>query len=400
MINQVSQLTDKANTFCFVAYEEVKNSKSILVAGNEFQFTHEKGKFRYWHCKYKRTNPRTCDAVCRQEIRTKDRKRVELVKIHNDTTNSPCPYVSGITDKVLIKLQYQKHTDENEVLKRIQMLLEENPSWDMADLKVNAYKLEIDITKISTAKLKSKIRQHKRANRHKGFNAVLENPKTRSGSVLLRECCQTNVNVLGSEMTFRYIIWASPTQLCRLRSTEHWYIDGTFRICPNPFNQLLIIMCKDPMTNTASPDCFMLINSKTGNSYRKVFDSFRALLTCYDKVQLKLKSATVDFEQGLHLGFNQAFHGVRLIGCLFHFKQALHRQAAKLGLKKKRFMDSTQRTIVQLGNMCWQDNPLLHLKRLKQKLKLSSQAKLINYVHRTWSKKYVELQKDQPRIPG
>ena len=382
----IHKVNNNSADSCFVYYEAVKNSNNILVAGNEFQFTHNHGNYRYWHCRYRRTNPKTCGATCRQEIDTKSPQKVEFIKKHNDAGDSLCPYVSGITDKILIKLQYQKHTDENDALKKIQALLEENPSWDMTDLKSNIHKLGIDISSISTTKIDSKLREHKRMNRQKGFNAVLESPKTKSGATYLRECCQSNINVLGSEAAIKYIIWASPAQLLRLRSSEHWYIDGTFRICPDSFTQLLIIMCRDPVTNTPSPDCYILVNSKTTNSYTKVFRGLEALLTCYNKVELKLKSATADFEQGLHLGLLNVFPKIRLIGCLFHFKQALHRRAAKLGLKKKKYMHDTQRTIEQISRMCWQDSPLTHLKGLKQRIKLKLQVKLINYVQRTWSK--------------
>jgi len=48
-----------------------------------------------------------------------------------------------------------------------------------------------------------------------------------------------------------------------------------------------------------------------------------------------LEYATVDFEEGLMKAISSVFPEVRLIGCLFHFKQAIWRTASNMGLKSK-----------------------------------------------------------------
>ena len=96
-------------------------------------------------------------------------------------------------------------------------------------------------------------------------------------------------------------------------------------------------MSRDAITNTASPGCYILTNSKRAISYNKIFESVKNLLSCRGQTDLKLKSATGDFERGLHKGFQQSFPGVDLVGCLFQFKQALNRYASKIGLRKNKF---------------------------------------------------------------
>ena len=58
------------------------------------------------------------------------------------------------------------------------------------------------------------------------------------------------------------MVWTSPSQIARLNTSEHWYIDSTFRVCPKPDSQLLIIMSRDAVFNTTSPGCYVLTNSK------------------------------------------------------------------------------------------------------------------------------------------
>ena len=109
-------------------------------------------------------------------------------------------------------------------------------------------------------------------------------------------------------------------------------------------------MSKDPISNTPSPECYILTNSKKSVNYEKIFQSVKNIITCQNKIALSLEYATMDFEKGLHVGFLNVFENVSLIGCLFHFRQALHRYAAKVGLKRKKHKDETLKVIQGLGN--------------------------------------------------
>ena len=82
-----------------------------------------------------------------------------------------------LTKLSLIKTQFAQQTAENEILQKIGKLLDENPTWDLLDLKANASKFNIDLELIPTAKLNSKLRDHKKKFGYKGFNAVFENKK-------------------------------------------------------------------------------------------------------------------------------------------------------------------------------------------------------------------------------
>lgn len=190
-----------------------------------------------YYCKYKKDKPNNCKASCRQHINSKNQKEVELLKAHSSSENVKdcCPYVSGVTEASQIKAQFTQQTAEHETLTKVEKLLEANPTWDLLDLKANAYKYNIQLEHLSTNKLNNKLREHKNKFGYKGLNAVFENKKTKQGTVMLREYCEYNINVMGEEVCCKYIIWSSPAQISRLRASEHWYVDGTFRICPDTF---------------------------------------------------------------------------------------------------------------------------------------------------------------------
>jgi len=109
-------------------------------------------------------------------------------------------------------------------------------------------------------------------------------------------------------------------------------------------------------------------NSRIAPAYEKMFQTIRILVTNQGALNINPKTCTVGFEKGLHKGFSRVFPEVQLIGCLFHFKQALHRFAAKKGLKKAKYYQLTRRVIAATGRICWLKKPVKHLNQLEKKL--------------------------------
>ena len=120
--------------------------------------------------------------------------------------------------------------------------------------------------------------KHRKEHRRNTTEAIMASQRSKAGDVFLREHCQYNTNIQGVGKIFIYAIWASLSQLSRLRSSCHWYIDETFRICPVPFNQFLIIIRRHGISNTPSPCCYILTSSKTA---KKAID--RIASTCWAK---------------------------------------------------------------------------------------------------------------------
>ena len=68
----------------------------------------------------------------------------------------------------------------------------------------------------------------------------------------------------------------------------------------------------------------------------------------------------MDFETAMHAAWAFVFgESCQLVGCLFHFKQALWRRAQKLGLVAKEvnggYWNETRKLIKQIGYLCFEN---------------------------------------------
>ena len=94
------------------------------------------------------------------------------------------------------------------------------------------------------------------------------------------------------------------------------YIDGTFRIVPNPFYQCLIVIVFDVQTEIYVAIVYVLMTSKTESLY------WHALHWIIVASNWKLDpfSVTCNFEKALHNAARLQFADSLLNGCLFHWK--------------------------------------------------------------------------------
>jgi MULE transposase domain len=97
------------------------------------------------------------------------------------------------------------------------------------------------------------------------------------------------------------------------------YADGTFSITPLDFKQLFIIIAD--IEGRPRPLAFVLMNSKTKSLYRHVFSFMhRAFGIMPGQVML-------DFEQSSRKAASEVWREASIVGCNFHFCQALKRNA-------------------------------------------------------------------------
>ena len=59
-------------------------------------------------------------------------------------------------------------------------------------------------------------------------------------------------------------------------------------------------------------------------------------MTKYNSIEIKLETITVDFETALINALREIFKNIKIIGCYFHYMQALDRNARKLGFYKRK----------------------------------------------------------------
>ena len=149
------------------------------------------------------------------------------------------------------------------------------------------------------------------------------------------------------------MLFRSDFQINRLRLLPHCYIDGTFVVVPIGFNRLINIAIRDPNTGQIRPAVWGLVNAEI---YYMFFKMLSDVVTNFGEFEWKLQYITLDFEAGLINAVQKVFPEVRLIGCLFHLKQALWREAQQLGLTTAACKGTSLAVISSLGQVSWKGN--------------------------------------------
>lgn len=125
--------------------------------------------------------------------------------------------------------------------------------------------------------------------------------------------------------------WATNESLSILRGEGHVLIDCTFKIVPFGFKQCLIIMCFDKCSNLFIPCIYVLLTSKTEYIYCSIFHEVIVILN----YNFMPKYITVDFELALIGAIKYQFTKSRIMGCFFHFKQAIVKKMKEFKINNK-----------------------------------------------------------------
>ena len=131
----------------------------------------------------------------------------------------------------------------------------------------------------------------------------------------------------------RIMVFANPKLLNLLEAlTIDIFVDATFKVCPHPFMQCLIIMVFDRATYLYVPVMYVLMTNKNEDSY---WYAFASVISCSDW-RINVRNIHADFETALTNAAEKQFPEADVIGCLFHWKQAIRRYLiSKLGFLKE-----------------------------------------------------------------
>ena len=150
---------------------------------------------------------------------------------------------------------------------------------------------------------------------------------------------QFNATVNLQNSLQKIIGWGHPDLIHLLKyGAVNTFIDCTFSCVPKGFEQCLIVMVYDRPTSLYVPVFYVLLQSKLENAY------FHALQLCISSAdwQFTAKTITCDFEQAVLNVVEANFPSVPVIGCVFHWKQALRRKLLAYHIPKdviSRLMD-------------------------------------------------------------
>ena len=124
----------------------------------------------------------------------------------------------------------------------------------------------------------------------------------------------------------RHLVFATSQQLQQLVKAKNWYVDGTFKLCRQPFSQLFTINAFVKSGDHAKqvPLLFVVMSGRKKRDYRAVLQEVLSILPSPPAV----RRITLDFERALWTVLRQLLPDVSLQGCLFHWTQALWRKVS------------------------------------------------------------------------
>ena len=124
----------------------------------------------------------------------------------------------------------------------------------------------------------------------------------------------------------RAMLFTTEDLLKQLALASKWSVDGTHRVAPQHFSQLFITMMR--VNEKWIPAVHGLLPDHEKNSYRLQFEMIKNAM---EKRGLhnNIKSIMSDFELGIQTSAQEAFPGVEIRGCRFHYGQAVWRHAER-----------------------------------------------------------------------
>jgi hypothetical protein len=126
-----------------------------------------------------------------------------------------------------------------------------------------------------------------------------------------------------------FIIMGSERVSNALFRAKVWYVDGTFKVCPDLFQQLFSIhfIANDRLI----AGLYCILTHKTQDIYIRVLNKVKEIATSRN-ITLQVTNVMADFEDGLRNALRQTLL-VTVDGCFFHFCQAIIRKVNSLNLK-------------------------------------------------------------------
>ena len=130
----------------------------------------------------------------------------------------------------------------------------------------------------------------------------------------------------------RILAFGTRRNLEHLSKCRQWFLDGTFKSCPQLFAQLYTINGLND--ETTFPFVYGLLPSKSLITYETFFRELKAAAQAHG-MQLQPLHIMLDFEQAAVRATTEAFPGANVHACLFHLGQNIYRRVQSEGLTQR-----------------------------------------------------------------
>ncbi|KAG0437106.1 hypothetical protein DMUE_3879 [Dictyocoela muelleri] len=227
-------------------------------------------------------------------------------------------------------------------------------------VKMKFHNHDVDLEKVEKLKIKNKIRYYSENNNIKlknAVNEVLNDVKYVNFGQLqkeksIRDMITKGINIgikvsspddipkslkffkderflrydTGYDDTNRILIFFSEYKKTLAKNIKICLIDGTFKVVPHGFYQLLTI--QGLILNKFFPIVYILLKNKKSSTYRAAIEK------CSELLNLNPQNIISDFEKSLYNSVNLVFKNSSYFGCYFYFVQSLWRRLQNIGLSE------------------------------------------------------------------
>ncbi|KAL3853327.1 hypothetical protein ACJMK2_016875 [Sinanodonta woodiana] len=122
----------------------------------------------------------------------------------------------------------------------------------------------------------------------------------------------------------RILIFGTKRTLNLIKDSQHWFMDGTFKVIPELFFQLYTVHAL--VTGSIVPCLFVLLPNKTQVTYCRLFEEIKVL-----QPQVHPTTITMDFEKAAINAATECFANVEIHGFFFHLAQNIFRKIQSVG---------------------------------------------------------------------
>ncbi len=130
----------------------------------------------------------------------------------------------------------------------------------------------------------------------------------------------------------RIVGFGNPYLFYYLTNAQSLFIDATFSIAPKPFYQCLVVMIFEETLQIYLPILYILMTNKSQKMYWNALE----LIFKLSGRRANPKTTMCDFEQALLNTIGGMFPYSKIIGCFFHWKQAICRKLISLKFENEK----------------------------------------------------------------